>query len=30
METALTASAQLMGGRLLFLGESGGHTVMTD
>ena len=30
MGAALAASAQLMGGRMLFLGESGGHTVMTE
>lgn len=30
MGTILTASAELKNDRMMFLGESGGHTVMTD
>jgi len=30
MGTTLTASAELTNGRMMFLGESGGHTVITD
>ena len=30
MGTTLKASAQLTNGRMMFLGESGGHTVITD
>ena len=30
MGATLTASAQLTNGRVMFRGESGGHTVMTD